>query len=437
MMAMSTYQVGVASVDVTPPVGTFLAGYAARDAPSEGVYHPLRAVCVAIDDGGEPVLLVSIEWLGFYDRTEAARARIGARTGLPPERVLLTGTHTHCGPVLRQQMDARRHGVLDEDFIARALDDLAASAARALDDRQPSRLRAGTGWCGISSSRRRPDGKGGVVFKASLDAPHDHQVSVLAVETEDSALRHVLFSYACHPTSTGPLLEIGGDYPTFACDYVERAHPGAVACFFQGCAGDQKVDARDENGDAYRRLELHEVKERGERLGEAVERVLAADDLTPVEGGISVAQELVTLTTEAAPAEELRAHLEAPQAYVRDWARHHLALLEAGTPAESQFRFEVQTLRFGDSLAVIGLAGEMSVEFALRYRQQFGERFRHVWSLGYANEMIGYVPVRRQYPEAGYEVVDNNRHLLYTGPFTPDSEDRIAAAVVRSLGGES
>ncbi|HJP30511.1 MAG: hypothetical protein QF689_16555 [Candidatus Latescibacteria bacterium] len=436
-MSRTSYRVGLATVDVTPPVGIFLAGYAGRDSPSDGVYHPLRAVCIAMDEGADdstPLLLVTIDWLGFYDRTADARRRIGERTGLPPERILLTGTHTHCGPVLRREMDSRRHGVLDEDYIERTLTTLAETAATALADRQPAHLRVGTGRCGFSSSRRRPAGKGGVQFRPSLDAPHDHQVSALAVESENGDLRYVLFSYACHPTSTGPILQIGGDYPAFACDAIESQHAGVTAAFFQGCAGDQKVDARNPEGDGYRKLTVDEVRERGEDLAASVSGALTEGALRDVTGPLLLSQEFVPLTTDVPEEEELRVHLDSPQGYVREWAQHHLDLRAAGTPAGNSFSFEVQTLRFGTGLAFIALAGEMCVEYGLRYRDEHGTRFGDVWTLGYANEMVGYIPARRQIPEGGYEVIDNNRHLLYTGPFSEDTEELISAAVHRCLG---
>ncbi|MBT3341425.1 MAG: hypothetical protein HN712_23550 [Gemmatimonadetes bacterium] len=430
---MNQHSVGVTTLDITPPVGILLAGYAARNTPSQDIYHPLRAVCIALDDGSEPSLLISIEWLGFYDRAGEARQRIAARTGVAAERILLSGTHTHCGPVMRREMDARRHGALDEEYISRTLDDLAETAAAALGARKPARLRAGTGWCGISSSRRRPDGQGGVLFRPSHDAPHDHQVSVLVVESPEGELQHVLYSYACHPTSTGAILSIGGDYVAFASDHIEAENPGTVACFFQGCAGDQKVDARDDDGDGYRKLHLEEVREKGERLGSAVLRVLAADELQDVEGQITWGQQIVEIETDVPSEEELTGHLGSAQDYVVEWARHHLDLRSAGTPADHRCNFEVQCLRIGASLAVIGLAGEMSVEYALRFRQQLGGHFGAVWSLGYANEMVGYVPVRRQRPEGGYEVVDNNRRLLLTGPFAQETEEKIVAAAIRAL----
>jgi neutral ceramidase len=431
---MIHHNLGVTTIDVTPPVGIQLAGYAARNSPSAGVYQPLRAVCIALDDGGDPSLLISIEWLGFYDRTVEAREKISARTGVRMDRIMLSGTHTHCGPVLRRDMDTRRHGDLDEGYIDNTLDALADSAVKALAARQPAHLRVGTGWCGISSSRRRPDGQGGVQFKPSLDAPHDHQVEVMVVESVDGALRHVLYNYACHPTSAGAILEIGGDYVTFASDRIEAHHPSSIACFFQGCAGDQKVDARDDDDDGYRKLDLEEVQQRGELLGDAVLRVIESDDLKPVEGKLDWTQEMVEIETDLPSRDELQQHLTSSQAYVVEWAQHHLDLLAAGMSAQRKFDFEVQTLRIGQDLAVVGLAGEMSVEYGLHYRRQFGADYTALWTLGYTNEMVGYVPVQRQISEGGYEVVDNNRRLLYTGPFAATTEGLINKAVARALG---
>ena len=430
---MNHHNVGVTSLDITPPVGIHLAGYAARNTPSEGVYHPLRAVCIALDDGGDPSLLISIEWLGFYDRTVEAREKISARTGVRTDRIMLSGTHTHCGPVLRRDMDTRRHGALDEEYIKGTLDALAGCALDALAAREPARLRVGTGWCGISSSRRRPDTEGGVHFKPSMDAPHDHQVEVMVVEALDGTLRHVLYNYACHPTSAGSILEIGGDYVTFASDRIEAHRPGVIACFFQGCAGDQKVDARDDDDDGYRKLDLVEVQQRGEQLGDAVLRVIESDDLKPVEGKLEWTQVMVEIDTDLPSHDELQQHLASSQAYIVEWAQHHLDLLAAGTPAKRKFDFEVQTLRIGRDLAVVGLAGEMSVEYGLHYRYRFGADYTAVWTLGYTNEMVGYVPVQRQISEGGYEVVDNNRRLLYTGPFGAATEGRIDKAVARAL----
>ena len=106
---VQTHRVGMCRVDITPPVGIKLSGFAARTESSAGVYHPPAAVAVAIDDGVTPLLLVGADLLGFYDQAERVRASVVEASGLPAAQVILNGSHTHCGPCLRQ-CDARRFG---------------------------------------------------------------------------------------------------------------------------------------------------------------------------------------------------------------------------------------------------------------------------------------------------------------------------------------
>src|SRR5690606_29821229 len=74
------YLAGVADIDVTPRVGSKLAGFAARTADSTGVYLPLRCIATALTDREteRTLLLISIEWLGFYDNTVQVRTMVSA-----------------------------------------------------------------------------------------------------------------------------------------------------------------------------------------------------------------------------------------------------------------------------------------------------------------------------------------------------------------------
>src|SRR2546423_1199750 len=70
---------GAASVEITPPVGMPLWGYAARhDAASVGVRDPLYARCVVLGDGRQRVAVVSLD-LGrppTREQTAAIRRRL-------------------------------------------------------------------------------------------------------------------------------------------------------------------------------------------------------------------------------------------------------------------------------------------------------------------------------------------------------------------------
>ncbi|MDP6777255.1 MAG: neutral/alkaline non-lysosomal ceramidase N-terminal domain-containing protein, partial [Candidatus Latescibacteria bacterium] len=294
--AVDMYQVGLSTTDITPPVGIYLAGFGARQDRSTGVYHPLRATAIAIHDGETPLLLVAADLLGFYELTEPVRTGIRDAVGLDPPHVALCGSHTHCGPSIRD-LDRERHGELDPEYLDGLVESVVRCAEEAWESRTSARLRAGVGRCGFAVSRRAPDGEGGIVWKPSRSAPSDHDVPVLAVESLEGDLRAVVFSYACHPTSRGGLL-IGGDYVGFAYAHVEETHPGVTACFLQGCGGDQKPVPVDPEAESFVPSEVEEVRDIGAELGTVVSEVLGSDAMQPVEGPLTITQRTIDLETD-------------------------------------------------------------------------------------------------------------------------------------------
>jgi len=425
----STYLVGVAVIDATPPVGTRLTGFVARTSPATGVYLPLRGVVTAITDAdGGRVILVSLEWLGFYDQTERVRTLISAATGVPPGDVLLCGTHTHCGPPVHSHVAGDCWEEPDDPFLLATFAKLAAAAKAALANQEPMTLRSTTGWCGFAHSRRRPDGRGGVEWMPTLDAPHDHTVPLLVATDAAGRIRHVIFGYACHPTGGGPKLEFGGDYAGFALVEVEKAL-GCTAAFFLGCAGDQKPYRPDPASAAFPAYSVEALHEFGRELAGAVVREIRFGRLAPVAGPLGVRSRRLTLRTAVLPRAEYEAMRQDELPWFRRWAEVNLAYLDRGELPPVEIGFEIQAVTFGRTLALIAMAGEMSAEYGLRLVKEFGGRFGHVWPVGYANEILGYVPSERQIPEGGYEVIGSMRFMGKSGPLESGTEERIIAAV--------
>src|SRR5438477_12868251 len=62
--AAEPYRVGVARIDITPTFPVRLAGFGNRRAESDGVTQHVHAKALAIDDGGEPLVLVTADLCG-------------------------------------------------------------------------------------------------------------------------------------------------------------------------------------------------------------------------------------------------------------------------------------------------------------------------------------------------------------------------------------
>jgi hypothetical protein len=430
----ATYLLGVATCDVTPPVGTMLSGFGSRRTPSTGCYLPLRGSVTALTDNvtGGTVLIVSVEWIGFYNRTAGVRALIAAATGVPSDHILLLGTHTHCGPAVTRGVEGDSWEDTDETFLAAAFARLAETAQAALAGREPVTLHSTTGWCGFAYSRRKPDGKGGITWAPTLDAPHDHSVPLLRCDDADGKVRQLIFGYACHPTSSGPILEIGGDYPGFARTELEKTLDGP-ATFLLGCAGDQKP-WRPVPGEAtFPCYPVPAIAELGRDLAGAVQRELKFGRWQTVTGSLRMRTRTMELHTRVLPRADYEAMLGSENIFFDRWARLNLAHLDRGEQPPAALPFEIQTVSLGESWVLIAMAGEINVEYGLRLQKELGGRFAQVWPVGYANDILGYVPAERQIPEGGYEVIGCNMYMGRTGPMEPGTEDRIVAAVREML----
>ena len=99
-MARAEFLAGFASEVITPDLGCPLAGFDARKGVATGVHDDLysRAWCSTM--AATKVAIVSIECLGVSrEFADGVRAAIERRTGIPAANIVLSATHTHCGPV--------------------------------------------------------------------------------------------------------------------------------------------------------------------------------------------------------------------------------------------------------------------------------------------------------------------------------------------------
>src|SRR5262245_24729522 len=96
------FKAGVASRVITPDVPMWMAGYGNRDHPAEGTQQDLTINALALEDtAGTLLVLVTSDLIGIpREFGERVAAEVKSRAGVSRERLLLTSSHTHCGPVL-------------------------------------------------------------------------------------------------------------------------------------------------------------------------------------------------------------------------------------------------------------------------------------------------------------------------------------------------
>ncbi len=369
--SQATWKAGVATVVITPEQSMWMAGYAARNKPSEGKAHELHGKALALEDAeGARLVIVTADLIGFpRELRNLVEKEVGDRYKLGRESLLLNASHTHSGPELRAWRTTQAwdlpEGQIDlcKQYSESLRGKLVELIGRALADLAPAQLSYLHARAGFAMNRRSQGG-GGYSIAPNADGPVDHDVPVLRVDGPDGKLRALLFGYACHNT-TLDFYQFCGDYAGFAQEYVEEAHQGTTALFMIGCGGDQNPTPR-------RTLEL--AKQHGRALANGVEAALQAKPRA-VRGPLRVALDEVPLELEGPPStEQLKQQAQSTDKYQKRNAGDVLSALEKAGRVPSSYPYLVQVVQFGDDLTMIGLAGEVVVDYSLRLKREFAGR---------------------------------------------------------------
>ncbi len=229
------FEAGAAKVEITPPVGTPLNGYGARQARgSVGVHDPLWARCLYLDDGQTDVFIINTD-LVFINPELRARVLELAPDGVVRDRIILTATHTHYaqGAMCKTQPLRFVAGRFEQEVLEMT----AAGIAKSMEEAMKAKQRAAIGYGVISqtdlTSNRRV--KGG---------PIDEQIGVILVEDADGDPISVVANMAAHPTSVPDdfFYHVSADFPGFYYQEMETlTSANCVPLFLNGAEGNQTI----------------------------------------------------------------------------------------------------------------------------------------------------------------------------------------------------
>ncbi len=419
--------VGAATVDITPKTPVRLIGYASRKTESDGVESPLKVRAIAIGGDAEgPAILMAVDNCGVpATLSDDVAARLSKKVGVPRARIAVNSSHTHCGPCLSGPLTFQFGGPLAAeqqehlDAYTRDLADAMETAAlAALADRKPARLGWTRGTAGFAMNRRvMKEGKA-TNIGVNPAGPVDQTVPVLRAVDSNGAIRAVVVGYACHCTTLGgEFNKICGDWAGYACEAIEREHPGATALVVIGCGADANPEPRRGPG--------RRQGATGRSFAAEVARLLKGP-ITPLPGRVDADFRRIELPFGTPPTRE---HLTAeakkpgPPGY---WAKVHLDLLD-GPGLPKTLTYPVQTWRFGDALAIVFLGGEVVVDYAIRINRECDAN--RLWIAAYSNDVPCYIASKRVLSEGGYEADSSMIYYGRPSRFAPAVEDLILETV--------
>ncbi len=418
------YRAGVAVKVITPTEPVWMAGYASRTKPADGKIHDLYAKALCLKDAaGQRLVLVTTDLIGIPHKLgEQVAAEVEKQHGLKREELILSASHTHSGPVIRENLvDMYPLTAADaakvDAYTKKLKDDLVAVIGASLKDLQPVSLKYSSGTAGFAVNRREQTEKG-VINGSNPKGPVDHTVPVLVVEGKGSQPLAVVFGYACHNT-TLDLQQWSGDFAGFAQIAVEKALPGTVGMFWTGCGADANPLPR-------RKIELCEKY--GKELADAA--VGAIKTAKPVTGRFGAKYEKIALKFESVPTKaQLAADTLSKTPVIQKRAQRLLKQLEANGKVDDTYpHYPVQTWALGDQVLWVALGGEVVVDYAIRLKKDLSTT-RTLWVMGYANDVMAYIPSARVLGEGGYEADSSQVYYGMPGKWSTTIEDAIVGKV--------
>jgi hypothetical protein len=394
-----TLKAGIAKIKITPEEPVMMAGYGSRDHPSEGIAADLYARALALDDGSPQArVLVTADIIGFGPViSRAIKEEAARRFGLREEDLLLVGSHTHNGPVISERalVDHPEQVKARDTYVEGLRAKILEIVGEALKNREPARLEWAKGRAEFGLYRRVPKPDGTWVFGDYPPGTTDPDVPVMAVRTPDGKLKALFFTYACHCTS----IRNGKDrfywiHPDWAiCSQtLEKKMPGTQVMFVTGCGGDIDPGPKGPLADAERN---------GESMRAALEEVLAQGKFRRVDGPIHSSFRRIELPLEKIDPAGVQTMIRDGKPADQKFARGLESRLGNGQANAGPISYPIAVWKFGSGPTLVALAGEVCVEYALRLKKELGAE--QVWPIGYANEVMCYIPSERILHENGYE----------------------------------
>jgi hypothetical protein len=235
-MSSQSLRAGAAQADITPTTSQFLYGYPHVERMSTGVHDPLYAQALYVTDGNEQAMFIGndLVWVP-KPSVLAVRNRIEEKTGIPARHIIVSGSHTHSGPIVNKSIVTRADSVVpdhDTAYVAMMEDRIVEAAVAAHVNAAPAKIGlARADATGIGTNRHDPAGP------STID-----NTPVLVVKDADSdKLRALMVVCAMHPTVMHEDSKlVSGDFPGMTRQYLrQQLGDDVVFVYHMGTAGNQ------------------------------------------------------------------------------------------------------------------------------------------------------------------------------------------------------
>lgn len=406
------YRAGAAAVDITPEKWPVVVNGMFTERSATRANDRLTARALVLSDGGTTVAIAVVDsCMVPRDVLDRAKAEAARATGIPPERMLVSSTHTHSAP---SSMGCLGSGA-DPGYPAFLAPRIARAIAEAAGKLGPAEV----GWAAaqapghtynrrwiLRSDKMRSDPFGERTVRAMMhpgyqnpdfigpSGPVDRELTMLAVRRPDGTPVAVLANYSMHYFGS-PL--VSADYfGAFNRKLAEAiGAPECVVVMSQGTSGDLMWM---DYGSARKSVSMDDYAAGLVRIARAAWEEIDYRD----QGSIAMAEAKLRLKRRVAGEKRLAWAREAvaglqgrkPQSQPEIYAREQVLLAE-----NPEAELKLQALRVGE-MGIAALPNEVFAITGLKLKGM--SPLSPTMNIELANGAEGYIPPPEQHKLGGY-----------------------------------
>ena len=405
---------GFSRVDVTPPLGSYMAGYF-RVRYAKGVIDPIYLNAIALSDGNETAVIITADFEAVAENyATSIRNKIAESVGIPADKIIIQAIHQHTsigifdGELNTAVKNKAYMEVLYSKFcdVARmALDDM-SEATLGLAEKQALKQISFIRRFLLKDGDVRANPKSEIAQKIGVVGPigePDNTVRLLRFKREGKN-DIALVNFSTHPDVIGGEM-FCPDWPGYTRTFVEKDIEG-VSCIlvngFQGDTNHYDPEDRSKTGLEHSKymarvitdtvLQIWDKTEPCEdiKVNANVDFVYQMTRTDGVEYCDECVEKLPKLLRGEIPKTALD-HVGGPGAAKR------IAKMRTG-PLFQKAAISVVSL---GRIALVGLGGEPFTHYATAMREALPEKY--IIAACCANGHAGYLPATTAFKEQGYE----------------------------------
>ncbi len=420
------FQAGVATANITPWLGDGLVGNFGTPPPAKYVHDELHVRAFVLDDGSSRIVIVVND--NIYISREVldeAKRQITEATGIPADRMLMSGTHTHSSVSARwpNPLKPEKEFTEYQRFVAHRIAD---GVRCAINNLQPARIAWGTvdvpgqvfcrRWLmkpgtelfnpfGEPDQAKMNPGNSPNLLKPA--GPVDPQIAFFALETPEGRPLGLLANYSLHYVGgTGPN-HLSADYFAVFADRMQqllsadRLDPPFVGAMSNGTSGN--INNVDFLRPREKREPYERIREVADECAQAVHgeyKKLVWHDWV----GLDMRQREIELgvrkptASQLEHAKEVLADPERKDQFPHERNYAERAIQQLDSP--DTVRVILQAVRIGE-LGISAIPFEVFSEIGLELKAR--NPLRPSFTIELANGGYGYLPTPEQHKLGGYE----------------------------------